>query len=221
MSDADNIVIREYQPGDEIQIIRLYNQEYKACKTIEEFEWEFLNNPLGQAIIVVAENKGDIIGVRTQLLIPLFYRGNQITSGKNECSIIHKDYRSKGIFVQLVEKCSSLAACHGVKLLWGFSYAVKPYQKSGYTVIGHTVHYFMIANPRGLMDLVLRSNLYQRRSMLVKKALLWISKFLGNATFSYCRLKFRDLIGKIEHKSKGTCLQNQRHSIYGGINTAM
>ena len=47
MKTSDEIIIREYQDGDEAQINLLHNEEYGKNRSLEEWQWEFRDGPYG------------------------------------------------------------------------------------------------------------------------------------------------------------------------------
>jgi len=147
MQPSDEILIREYQDGDEVQINLLYNHEYGKHRSLEEWQWEFREGPYGKSIFVVAEHNGEIIGTRAQLPMLLSYGEQEILSAKNEHSLVKKEYRGQRIFQRLCDECITLATRRDIALLWGFSYAEKAYRRAGFQIPGRLRHLLLILNP--------------------------------------------------------------------------
>ena len=104
------MIIRPYSNGDERQIIDLYNLVFKNNRDIEDWHWEFKNNPSGQAIIYVAEDRGRILSHLSGLPFRLKIREEVFTIYSIYDLMVHPDCRCRGIggelgkvFVDLLE----------------------------------------------------------------------------------------------------------------------
>lgn len=147
MSPGQEIIIREYREGDELQINLLHNQEYGTTRGSAEWQWEFRDNPWGHSIFVVAEDEGDIIGTQALLPIWLSYNEENILSAKAEATLIRKDYRGLGIFEKLYDKCFALAIKNGITLIWGFSIVPKSYRRCGFEIPGNLRQMVLVFRP--------------------------------------------------------------------------
>jgi hypothetical protein len=194
VSALDEIIIREYREGDEEQIIDLYNDQYNANRTLKEWRWEYINGPSGPAIIAVAEFDGRIVGMRTELPIPLYYKGLQILSGKNETSIIIKEYRGIGLFQLLCQKSMEIAKKRGMEILWGFTYAKKSYESmAGFCTNGRVKHLMILPSKQGLNRIYKDTNLYIRANKINKFFIKNLSGFIGFIFYAYYRINLRNL----------------------------
>ena len=143
----DEIIIREYKEGDEVQINLLHNKEYGTNRGSEEWRWEFKSGPYGKSILVVAEYKGEIIGTQALLPITLSYGDVQILSAKSEETLLKAEFRGQGVFKRLYDKCFELAAERGIALIWGFTNADKAFIKCGFEVLGRLNRLTLIFDP--------------------------------------------------------------------------
>lgn len=57
----NNLTIRFYKPGDELQINRLFASAFHINRSREEWVWKFQNNPMGSSIIVIGEIEDKIV----------------------------------------------------------------------------------------------------------------------------------------------------------------
>jgi GNAT superfamily N-acetyltransferase len=126
--------IRNYQNGDEIGVNNLHNSVYSANRTLSVWEWEFKENPLGRTIFVITEDNGEIKG--SQSLIPAYLniRGEKIYSAKSEATLLHPDYRGKNLFSEMYKLAFDEARKDNIKIIWGFTNAVKSFGKIGFSV---------------------------------------------------------------------------------------
>ena len=131
------IEIMLLKDSDIPEVIQFYNSIHHDNRDQEKFLWEFYSAPAGKAIYVVAKDieTQKIIGTQCAIPIDLITTsGLVIRSGKSEDTLVHPDYRGLSIFERmyqlLFEKCTE----DGIKYLWGFTAAKKPFLKLGFTI---------------------------------------------------------------------------------------
>lgn len=110
-----------------------HNRIYRSDRTIEQFYWEFHNAPAGPSIYIIAEDGDKVIG--TQCAIPIYLitsSGEKIYSGKSEDTLVDPEYRGQNIFNKLYEILFSECSAKGIKVIWGFTSAIKPFIKMGF-----------------------------------------------------------------------------------------
>jgi hypothetical protein len=111
-----------------------FNKIYKNKRDLLEWEWEFLNNPLGRSIFVTAVEADAIIGTQAIILANLTLKGQKVLSGKSEETLVDHQFRGMGIFKKMYELIFDEAHHAGVKILWGFTGAVKPFRNVGFDI---------------------------------------------------------------------------------------
>jgi GNAT superfamily N-acetyltransferase len=111
--------LRNYKQGDENEIRQLFNTVFKIPRSIEYWLWEFRNNPGGQGIIAIAEDKGEIVGHYSILPIKMTYSGNEILGAQSVDTMTHPEYQHQGIFIKLAREVYQEAASHGISVIWG------------------------------------------------------------------------------------------------------
>lgn len=112
-----------------------HNRIYKSNRTIEEFYWEFHNCPFGNSIYVVAEDSDKIIGTNCVIPIDLISSENKIIrSGKSEDTLVDPLYRGKKIFYHIYQFLFKECEKRGIKVIWGFTSAKKPFKNLGFSI---------------------------------------------------------------------------------------
>lgn len=159
----DEIVIREYKKGDEVQINLLHNNQYGRNRGEKEWKWEFTNSPNCKSIFVVAEYKGNIIGTQAFLPIRLSFGESQFLTAKSEETLLIPEFRGQGIFQRLLDRCFQLASERKIALVWGFTKAKKPFLDSGFQILGKLKQSVLI------LDSSQTYQMYGRRISVVAK----------------------------------------------------
>lgn len=192
MPESDEIIIREYQDGDEAQINLLHNREYGSNRTLEQWRWEFKEGPYGEAIFVVAEYKGKIIG--TQALLPIYLScgEQQFLTAKSEETLVDKEFRGRGLSKKLWGKCWDLAIPKRITLAWGFGYQVTASVKSGFHVVGKLKHAILVIDPTQTYQINKNRIPAEVRGRLpVQSVLLPILRVFTLGGFLWSKTKFR------------------------------
>ena len=73
----EDFMIREYREGDEVEINRLFNEIFCASRSLDEWRWKFIENPINVRVIAVAESGGRIVGQYSNV-IALFQYFNKV-----------------------------------------------------------------------------------------------------------------------------------------------
>ena len=129
------IIFRRYQEGDEKTIIELmkpYWKHFNSDKARDFWEWEYMNCPRSQALILLAEHNGKIIGHYAMLPMEMTFEGIIITGGKAEGIVVHPNYRGNiaqkfslkekdvRIWGKLTENIFAAAEKEHIDIIWGF-----------------------------------------------------------------------------------------------------
>jgi hypothetical protein len=85
--------VRDYRPGDEAEINRLFNEIFGTQRSIEEWHWKYLRNPTGAVMIDLAEADGRLIGHYASVPSWFNYRGAEVRLSMPCDNFIHPDYR--------------------------------------------------------------------------------------------------------------------------------
>ena len=86
------------------------------------FDWQYLNNPEGEAIVIVAkddEKTNSIIGVESILPMNLMINQKVVKASLSCNSYIHPDYRKKGIFSKLIYLIKKESTINNIFCIYG------------------------------------------------------------------------------------------------------
>jgi len=132
-----NIEISLLQDVDIDEVIRFYNSIYKSNRTREKFDWEFSDAAAGKAIYVIAKDADTQKIVGTQCAIPIELiaaEGKTILTAKSEDTLVDPTYRGLNIFENMYKLLFEECRKSGIKYLWGFTSAKKPFLKLGFEI---------------------------------------------------------------------------------------
>ena len=115
-------VTRRYRPGDEVDLLALFNREFGLHRSMQHWQWQFLENPHSEPFIIVARRKSDDELVGSHILMPvcLNVRGQKVLAGHSLDLVVHRDFRRQGIFGVTASECFEWCATQGVRALFAF-----------------------------------------------------------------------------------------------------
>ena len=175
---------RQAEEKDYKKINDFHNRLYSSNRTIEQFRWEFHNSPAGRSIYIIGEDNDEIAG--TNCVIPIFLinsKGEKVLTGKSEDTLVDPKYRGQNVFYNLYQVLFEKCIENGVKVIWGFTSAYKPFKKLGFK-IPYEHQQILIAN-RIVPSFKYLSSL-NRNNRLIDKA-----KILGLCFFSKLNYSFK------------------------------
>ncbi|MHC4943083.1 MAG: GNAT family N-acetyltransferase [Planctomycetota bacterium] len=103
--------IRQYQPGDEIDILKTFNAVFAENdpdyipRTLEQWEWEYKHNPAGNQIVLAVQEDGKVIC--QYCCLPCFanLRGEKVVIGQGVDSFLDPSFRKglkrEGVFLRV------------------------------------------------------------------------------------------------------------------------
>lgn len=98
-------IVREYREGDEVQINALFNDVFTEKRTLEEWKWKFMANPVSDLnLVTVAEAEGRIVGNYASIPMALHYNGGRILVGQPVDTFVHTDYRGTKILLDMFKR---------------------------------------------------------------------------------------------------------------------
>lgn len=160
---------REGNKDDAPDIVGLFQVVFGKFQTIEEWRWRFLEGPVKKLLISLAlDRSGNIVAHYALHPTWMVYKGQKILGAQSLGTMVHKDFRGKGLFVETAKRCYQLAQSNGVKLLYG-SPNEKSYpgfvNKLGWTETVELSPLYYILNLRKLIQSRV-SNLFGRLLLL-------------------------------------------------------
>ena len=119
------------------EVIIFYNRLYKENRDSEKFVWEFHSPNAGKAIYIIARDivKNCIVG--SQCAIPIMLTNNTgeaILTAKSEDTLVDPEYRGLSIFENMYQELFLRCKESGIRYIWGFTSAKKPFQRLGFSL---------------------------------------------------------------------------------------
>ncbi len=128
----------EYRLANETDYINIndfHNRLFSSNRTIEQFYWEFQNCPHGKSIYIIAEDGNKVVGTNCVIPIELIDANNNIIlTGKSEDTLVDPAYRGQNIFYNIYQKLFEECEKSGIRSIWGFTSAAKPFGKLGFDI---------------------------------------------------------------------------------------
>jgi len=114
------ITYRSFRPGDESQLLDLYNSVFAASRTAGQWWWEHADNPAGHGEIMLAFAGPRLIGHVGG--IPLGFRqGRQhVRMSRIQHAVVHPDFQRRGVFTQTLVRLMEKLAAAGVDVAVAF-----------------------------------------------------------------------------------------------------
>ena len=111
---------RQYQPGDERDILELFEKSFGRKLSIDYWRWRFAENPAGPAVIYLAW-AGNVLAAHYAVsLVTLHVGGHDVTTALSGTTMTHPDYRGLGLFPVLARLTYQEMARREMALVWGF-----------------------------------------------------------------------------------------------------
>lgn len=110
----------ELTPAEKEQIVALFNEVFDKQRSLQEFDNQYLNNPLGYSFHTLMLNEGNIVGHNSG--IPSFYtvRGEQRLFVCNVDTMVKKQCRGIDDFYDMMMHAIEAYKAAGVCFLYGF-----------------------------------------------------------------------------------------------------
>lgn len=130
------VIIRLLKESERESANEFFNRIHGGARSMDQWNWEFLNGPAGPAIYVVAVDSATNAIVGTQCAIPLELKTAEqvILTAKSEDTLVDPAYRGQKIFDRMYEQLFSECRNAGIAYLWGFTSALKPFAKLGFEI---------------------------------------------------------------------------------------
>lgn len=104
LSSYDGTIrIRDFEPGDTEGCLKLLQLGHTPEFTRERFEWLHFQNPMAPSRIVVAEYKGQIVGLYSAIKKQVTIFGKTYIGARDVDPVVHPSFRKKGIFTAMLD----------------------------------------------------------------------------------------------------------------------
>lgn len=111
-----------YQPGDEHDLLALFNREFDKQRSLEHWRWQFERNPYAPPTIVVARRESDglLVGSHVVMPIALDIEGERVLAAHTLDLVVHRDFRRQGIFETTARECFAWCLERGMRAVIAF-----------------------------------------------------------------------------------------------------
>ncbi|GMQ26617.1 hypothetical protein Aoki45_33000 [Algoriphagus sp. oki45] len=101
-----------------IDLLRISLGESLIPKSAELWQWKHENNPFGASPILLAEEGGQLVGIRAFLKWEYQYKSKTISACRAVDTAVHPDFQGKGIFTTLTLQLIEEIKKEGVDLIF-------------------------------------------------------------------------------------------------------
>jgi hypothetical protein len=113
--------IRNYQKGDEVKILDLFQQSFKKDMSLDYWRWRFIDNPADKIMIKLMWDNDVLAGHYAVSPVSLMVGNEQVLSALSMTTMTHPDYAGRGIFSELAETLyKHESEENDVKAVWGY-----------------------------------------------------------------------------------------------------
>jgi hypothetical protein len=139
--------VRLIEAGDPPACNAFHNRLYGTRRTDAQWAWEF---GAGRDLFAVVEDGGEILGTQALMPITMIDERGEFPTAKSEETLLDPALRGMNMFGRMYELLFERAQTVGIRAIWGFTSAVKPFEKVGFTVPAQTSQLFFPVSSRAL-----------------------------------------------------------------------
>lgn len=110
---------RDYQAGDEHQILALFGEVFGRELSLAFWKWRFVNNPFGRGMINLLFDGDKLIGHYAVIPMDVQVQGKLLKAVFSMTTMTHADYGGQGIFTYLAEETYRLCHQRGYQFVYG------------------------------------------------------------------------------------------------------
>ncbi len=116
----DSWICRDYQRGDEYQILTLYKAVNKREMTLGHWTWKFAKNPFGESVIKLMFDDNKLVGHYAIIPMKVKVQNKVVKAALSVNTATHPDYERQGIFSYLAEETYKKCQQEGFGFVYGF-----------------------------------------------------------------------------------------------------
>ncbi len=111
-----------YRPGDDREILALFNAGFGRDRSLETWNWRFQRNPYGGPYASLARRNSDGSLVGTYMCLPfkLAVDGDPVLAFQIVDLVVHPDYRKQGMFERMARHSYEMLAGAGARAILAF-----------------------------------------------------------------------------------------------------
>jgi len=113
---------RRYQPGDEHDLLALFNRVFGKQRSLEHWRWQFERNPYAPPTIIVARRESDGLLAGSHVIMPIALNtgGTRVLAGHTLDLVVHEDFRRQGLFETTARECFAWCLERGLRAVIAF-----------------------------------------------------------------------------------------------------
>ncbi|MDG5821100.1 GNAT family N-acetyltransferase [Natronococcus sp. A-GB7] len=152
---TSRVTIRQFEPGDREAFLSLYERVFGRGRSPAWFRWKYEDNPYADHVpIVVAEDDGDLVGCRSLFAQEMRGHGAVRTAYQPCDTMVHPEYRRRGLFDRMNERTLERYAEGGPAFLFNFpnEASKRGNLNHGWREIGTVPLYYRVRDPVGALE---------------------------------------------------------------------
>lgn len=113
---------RRYQPGDEHDLLALFNRAFQKQRSLEHWRWQFERNPYAPPTMIVARRDSDGVLAGSHVIMPIALNtaGARVLAGHTLDLVVHEDFRRQGLFETTARECFEWCLERGMRAVIAF-----------------------------------------------------------------------------------------------------
>lgn len=111
---------RNYESGDEYQILNLFREVFNEEESLDFWKWKFMQCPFGKGIIKLLFDGETLIGNYAAIPMNVVIRNIIIRAIWSVDTMTHSDYRGQGVFPYLAKRFYKECERRGFRFVYGF-----------------------------------------------------------------------------------------------------
>jgi len=115
------------------ELVSFHNSNYGTNRKVDHWLWQYTGYDASKSVFTIARDHFKLIATQAMMPYYLTTKNGDILSGKSENTLLLLQYRNIGIMEKLYEYAVEYCGNCGMKLLWGFTPAVKAFSKFRFT----------------------------------------------------------------------------------------
>ncbi len=117
---TEHVTFRFFSPSDAEGINRLFQTVFGGDRSVAEWKWKYLENPHGDAIVLIAECAGKIIGHYGLVPRKIYCFGSEQIGLQEVDLMVDPENKKGGLFRKLGKKIYAEAASRSIPFTFGF-----------------------------------------------------------------------------------------------------
>jgi GNAT superfamily N-acetyltransferase len=150
--------IRLIANGEDELCNEFYNRINHKHRRIDQWKWEFTENIYSahaeKCPFAVVVDNGKIVGTQAFIPIRMIDKNGVFWTAKSEETLVDPNYRGKQLFEKMYKLLFAYAQERQFRYIWGFTPAVKAFDRLGFVVPGKTRQLFMPFSVRSVPALL-------------------------------------------------------------------